>query len=199
MSSVVVTTQGALLRHERGQVRVELEGEVLQRFPETQVERVLILGRAQLSSGFLELAFRARIPVTFLTQDGAFKGRLDPGDRRDVALRLAQYRGLENPAWRLENSRPLVAAKIAGQRGVLLRAARNHPHPALDEAAGALAALADELPDAASLPQLMGREGAAARAYFAAFPHLLRTAHSRPRWRKSSRRARAVSTPRRGR
>lgn len=174
MPSLIVTLQGAELRCSGGQVLVEHSGQVIQRLPQEQVERVLLLGRIGLSSGFLEFAFRRAVPVTFLTQDGGFKGRLDPGDRRDVALRLAQYRGLDDLPWRLGVAQELVRGKILAQRQVLMRCHRNHPQPDLHTAAVSLRRLLQDAARATTLPSLMGVEGNAARVYFRALPAALR-------------------------
>lgn len=174
MSTLVVTRQGAQVRRAGGRVLVEHDGDVISRLPEEQLERALLLGGIGLSTGFLNFALDKRIPVTFLTQDGQYKGRLDPGGLRDVALRLAQYRMLDDPARRRAIAVPLVRAKIAAQRAVLLRSHRNRPCASLTAAAQVMDALAVRLGRAETLPQIMGLEGNAARAYFAALPSALR-------------------------
>jgi len=174
MSTLVVTQQGAQVRCAGGQVLVELGGVVIARMPQVQMERVLLLGGIGLTTGFLNFALDRRIPVTFLTQDGHYKGRLDPGGRRDIAIRLAQYKTLHDLPFRQETARALVRVKVNAQRALLLRCARNHPVAALTGAAQAMEALQVRLPDAATLPQIMGIEGSAARLYFAALPSALR-------------------------
>src|SRR5438128_2511459 len=158
MPSLVVTAQGAQLRCSNGQVLVEHERAVIQRLPQAQVERVLLLGAVGLSTGFIQFALAGRIPVTFLTREGGFKGRLDPGGLREVALRLAQYRGLLELPWRLGIASAIVQAKISSERSLLLRSHRNRPEPALLLAARELEEVANNLSKAATLPALMGRE-----------------------------------------
>ena len=102
------------------------------------------------------------------------RGRLEVGGGRDVALRLAQYRRLEDLPWRLGIGRAWVGAKIENTRALLQRARRSHGYPELVEAIKKLDHLAGELDEVTSLPTLMGKEGAAARCYFAAFPTLVR-------------------------
>ena len=104
MSTLVVTQQGAQVRCAGGQVLVELGGVVIARMPQVQMERVLLLGGIGLTTGFLNFALDRRIPVTFLTQDGHYKGRLDPGGRRDIAIRLAQYKTLHDLPFRQETA-----------------------------------------------------------------------------------------------
>ncbi len=146
----------------------------MQKIPQNQVERILLLGSVGLTTGVLNFALEKRIPVTFLTQEGQYKGRLESGGRRDIALRLAQFRGLEDVAWRLCLSKTIVSAKIEAQRGVLRRCGRNHPQPPITAAIAQLNDSLNRIADAQTLPELMGQEGSAARAYFHALPSALR-------------------------
>lgn len=165
--------QGAQVRCVHSQVVVGYQGKVLQRLPQEQVERVLLLGRVGLTTGFLDLALSRGIPVTFLTQEGRYKGRLEAGGRRDVALRLAQYALLGDAPRRLAISREVVRAKVLTQRGLLMRCARNHPRPELTAGARAMERVLADIGSASTIPELMGLEGRAAREYFAALPHAL--------------------------
>lgn len=174
MATLVVTLQGAVLRCTGGQVRVEQAGRTVERLPQQQVERVLLLGGVGLSTGFLNFALARRVPVTFLSQDGHYKGRLDSGGLRDVASRLAQARGLADLDWRLSVAKPLVCAKIAGERHLLQRIARNAPDARITTAVASLKTLAASVEEQQTLPTLMGIEGAAARVYFGALPAALR-------------------------
>lgn len=163
------------MRCRSGEVLVEEAGLRVATMPIEQVERVLVLGGVGLSTGFLDLAFGRRIPVTFLTREGSYKGRLDPGGLRDVALSLSQHTALGALDRRLFAARALVVAKLAGQRALLLRSARNHAAPSLRDAAAQLLRLSARAEtDATTLPELMGLEGAAARVYFGALPQALR-------------------------
>lgn len=183
MRTLIVTVQGATVHHMGGQIVVQSDGQTIARLPDMRIERALFFGAVAPTIGFLNFAFARRIPVTFLTVDGAYKGRLETDSRRDIAIRLAQYRRLEDTAWRVEVARSIVLAKIAGQRALLMRYARNHASPELAEASDAMAAIARDVERMAQtadatgrhpLPRLMGLEGAAAKVYFGGLPHALR-------------------------
>lgn len=152
---------------------VEHEGRALQRVPKYMVDRVLALGAVGLTTPFLNFALGERIAVTFLTQHGHWRGRLDPGARRDVALRLAQFRRLEDLDWRLAIGRRIVHAKVAAQRALLMRAHRNCRQEGLAAGARDMEGARKRIDAATGLPQLMGAEGHAARIYFRALPGAL--------------------------
>ena len=163
-----------MLRCAAGQIVVEYQKEAMQKLPQLQVERILLLGSVGMTTGFLNFAMQKRIPVTFLSQEGQYKGRLESGGRRHIALRLAQFRGLEDTNWRLSLAKEIVRAKIGAQKALLGRCGRNHPQAALTQALVRLDASLADVATAATLPELMGQGGRAARAYFQALPFALR-------------------------
>jgi CRISPR-associated protein Cas1 len=91
----------------------------------------------------------------------------------NVLLRREQYRRADDEAASAEIARAVLLAKVANCRTALLRAAREHPAPALDRAAAELGASLGALQNATSLDGLRGIEGDAARAYFAVFDTLI--------------------------
>lgn len=174
MTTLIVTAQGATLRCREGQIVVERDREALQRLPMNSVDRALLFGGINVTQGFVRFALDARLPVAFLSEDGRYRGHLEPGGRRDVALRRAQFLGLDDLPWRLEIAAALVRAKLGAQRMLLLRQDRSRPNPLLRIAAGECETLIRRIPKVTSLPGLMGLEGAAARIYFSALAQALR-------------------------
>lgn len=175
MPTLIVSAQGAMLHCRDGRIVVEHEGAVAERQPCEQVDRVLLLGAVGMTVGFVNWALGARTSVTFLTREGGYKGRLDPGARRDVAARIAQYGRLTDLEWRLAIARRIVTAKIGGQRALLMRSARNHGRPDLSAASEALLDPLRRVARAKTLPEAMGCEGRAARIYFQALPGAIRS------------------------
>lgn len=172
MRTLYVDRRDAVLDADGGALVVRLPGEKPTNVPLALVERVIVHGSATLSSrllaelwardcGLLVLSGRRLEPTA------RFLGR----PRQNVQLRLAQYEMVRDPERRLRLARRFVAAKLAGQRRLLvrLRERRGRDGPRLREALrrfdDSLAAI-DGAPD---LDALNGVEGAAAAAFFAAF------------------------------
>jgi len=99
---------------------------------------------------------------------------LPAGTTGNVELRRAQYRAADDPTRQLYLARATVAGKIANLRTMLQRGARGSVDaPELAEIAARLTARRSATSDVASLPELMGLEGAATRDYFSAFDTLV--------------------------
>jgi CRISPR-associated protein Cas1 len=116
------------------------------------------------------------IDTVLLTRTGRYLGRLVGGPSSAVALRLAQYRAIDDAGRALALARAIVIAKLRAQRVLLLRHLRRHGHDdALSVAARSLRFSVARAERASSLDELRGCEGAGAAAYFRAFGRLLRT------------------------
>lgn len=108
--------------------------------------------------------------------------RVDAPGSGNVLLRRGQFRQADDPARRADLARCLVAGKVQNARSLLLRAARESADQADRQALQAAAGrLADTLPALAACTDAdvaRGHEGDAARAYFGAFPALVRQQRS---------------------
>jgi CRISP-associated protein Cas1 len=138
------------------------------------IERVVILGgTAGVTSTAATALMEAGVECAFLSSVGKFRGFLAPAKGRGAALRLAQFAAYQDPARRLDFARRIVVRKIRNGDILLTRFARNHPEfdPSAEKVR--LARAAERAEDAPGLDLLMGYEGEAAAAYFAAFGRML--------------------------
>lgn len=138
------------------------------------LERVVILGgtaglTSQAAAGLMELG----IETAFLSSTGRFRGWLSPAKGRGVTLRLAQFAAYSDPARRLSVARGIVGQKIKNGEALLGRYARNHADfdPSWERTRMERARIAAA--SAPSVDVLLGHEGEAAAAYFAAFGRML--------------------------
>lgn len=176
-NTLFVTTQGAYLAKDGDAVAVRVEKEDRMRIPIHTLEGILCFGQVSVSPYLLGLCGERGVTLSFLTRNGRFLARVQGPASGNVLLRREQYRRADDPTACTAIVRPLLAAKIANSRTVLLRALRDRPgHPeaaALRTAARQLGyhlkSLSEELP----LDSLRGVEGIAARNYFEAFDALI--------------------------
>ncbi len=129
-----------------------------------------LVGNAQVSAQAIRGLAEREIPIFHLTYGGWLAAVTTGLPHRNVELRARQYRVADDAAASLAFARAFVAGKVRNQRTLLRRNAREDVSPALRELAR-LARRAQEVPGA---EELLGVEGAAARAYFAHFGGLLR-------------------------
>lgn len=189
LNTLYVTTQGAYLHLDHDTLRVEANRETMLRIPLLHLGGLVCLGDVRVSSALLQRCAEDGRSIVWLGRNGRFKARVEGPTSGNVLLRRAQHAALSDEARTLEIARACVAAKIQNSRQVLLRAARESDDA---ETSGILSAAATyvgqrlaEVQAAVSLDELRGREGEAARAYFAVFDRNVRV--DRPAFRLDGR------------
>ncbi len=190
-----VTTENAWLRKDGANVVVEVEGEECGRAPLHMLEGIVALNRPGCSPALMAACAEAGIALSFLSPEGRFLARVEGARSGNVLLRRTQHRAADDPARCVPVVRGMVAAKVANQRTVLLRALRDHgagmrevDRLALEEAAGRLGHIARRTLAMEGVDALRGLEGEAAALYFDVFDHLIRVDDAAVRFRVRSRR-----------
>jgi len=195
LNTLFVQTQGAYLKKEGDAVVVRVAQKTALRVPLHQLDGIATFGRVSASPFLLGACAEAGVRVSMLTTHGRFLAAVVGFAPGNVLLRREQYRRADDHDASLAVARPIVAAKIANLRTVLLRASRDHAHrvdagdpttPALT--ARRMALDADAAMRSTSLDQLRGIEGESSAAYFRAFNHLITADHDAFRFTQRSRR-----------
>lgn len=177
LNTLFVTTPRAFLRKEGQAVLVRVNDETKLRVPLQNLGGVVTFGAVGVSPALLGACAEAGVAVTFLTEQGRFIAAANGFTSGNVLLRREQYRRADSEARSLEIARPIVLAKMANTRTVLLRAARDYPdspgREVLDRAASRLLATLEDVRTCQNIDALRGLEGDAAKAYFSAFNAML--------------------------
>ena len=165
-----VQEHGARVGITQGRLRViRRDGDVVEaQLPHTS--QVSLFGYAQITTQALHALFRAQVPVSFFTSGGYFVGTAHGMASKNVELRVAQHRMADRPAVCLKLAAGMVASKIQNSRTLLRRNAGEVD----EEALKTLKRQARRAGEAASLEELLGIEGTAARVYFQAFRSMLK-------------------------
>lgn len=145
--------------------------------PAHQVDQIMLFGAIPVSTQVLQLAARHECSIAYLSRYGRYYGRFDSASGQHVTLLQAQFACHADPAFQLEFSRRMVAAKLHNSRVILTR---NRRHQAASAALGAvdtarqrLKEIEQSLKASATLESLRGSEGAAAALYWNAFAELV--------------------------
>lgn len=170
MAMVYVREQGAMVRKRGGRLVVEKDHAALREIRLRETESVVLMGSVQISTQALAELLDRGIPVALLTRNGRWKGQVTPGLSPQVAVRVAQYRAVDDEAARVGVARALVVAKLAQSAELLEQERANYPSEELGTAVDSLRAAAARAAQCAAVPELMGVEGAGAAAYFGCFP-----------------------------
>jgi CRISPR-associated protein Cas1 len=163
--------QGSHLRVEAGRLIVESpDDQELLDVPSGLVERLVCFGAVGVSSGVRSWALANGVDQVFLSRRGTYLGHATGGGQSRRPLRVrAQLTASDDVQRCLVFGRAVVEAKIRKQVVVLRRLARRDNAEVVADATGLMEQLLPMLPAAGSRDELMGLEGAAARAYFGAF------------------------------
>jgi CRISP-associated protein Cas1 len=166
-----VTGFGGWVRKKAQLLEVEIPDEPARKVRLAEISQLVVVGPVNVSTGTIaELAAR-NIPITYLSSGGWFLAHTVGTGHHNVLVRIAQHRAAARSGRVLRVGRALVAAKIANQRTLLRRNGRGLDGSVLV----AMKGLRDRARRAEGPGELLGIEGAAAAAYFGAFPKLLKT------------------------
>ncbi|HSW38825.1 MAG TPA: CRISPR-associated endonuclease Cas1, partial [Acidobacteriota bacterium] len=139
------------------------------RIPIIDIDRVVIVGRPNVSIAVLQHLLFNGIPSFFVSGRGRWVGTLSPDNNKNAFRRIRQYQLAGNAGFALEISRRIVHAKIRNSRRVLQRLSSNRQEsaePFQQRVDSDLETLANQSMEAQSVAELRGYEGIAAARYF---------------------------------
>ena len=142
---------------------------VTAKVPLFDVDRVVVIGRARITTPALQSLAGQGIPACFLTRSGRWIGGFYPTTNGHALRRLRQYEIARNAEPALTIARALVAAKVRNSRRVLQRLAANRSlskEPGQMGVCNSLLATLHKAEQAAKRDALRGYEGIAAALYF---------------------------------
>jgi len=172
LNTLYVMTPHAYAHLENATVRIDVEREKRLQVPLHHLCGLVAFGNVMVSPALMHRLADEGKSLVLLDEHGRFKARLEGPVSGNILLRQAQHRVADDSRTSLEHARACVAGKLRNSRTNLQRGARES---ADSDEAGQLTRAADNLAaslraaaDAASLDELRGVEGEAARGYFAA-------------------------------
>jgi CRISPR-associated protein Cas1 len=128
------------------------------------------MGNIQLSTQAIQTLCEAEVPVCYFSQGGWFYGITTGLCTKNVFLRQRQFAMAGQPWFCRNLARSLTTGKIRNQRTFLLR---NHVEPPARVIAE-MKVMAERAENSASLEELLGLEGNAARLYFQSFAGMIK-------------------------
>lgn len=184
LNTLYVQTQGSGLYLDHDAVRITSTSDAgRQLVPLRRLDSIIVYGHVSVSSELLTRCAEDGRPVVWMSLTGRFLARADGHVRGNVLLRHAQHLACADPARQLAIARCCVAGKVQNSRQVLLRGARDAETSSQREIRALAKDIAAILPlarDDASVDELLGAEGQAARLYYQGFSLLLHTGTEMP-------------------
>ena len=167
---VYLNTPGLRVGKSGEVLQVKEKDILLQEIRMGEICQLNVMGNVQITTQAVQSLCEAEIPVSYFSQGGWFYGITTGLNTKNVFLRKAQYKLADEDWFARGLAKRLVAGKIRNQRTMLQR---NHVEPKpvwLSE----MKRMADAAGSAASLEELLGIEGNAARVYFGAFAGMIK-------------------------
>jgi len=174
--TLYVDTCGAVVRKEHRHFVVDQHTDEgtsrLRSVPLPTIDTLALVGRVHCTMPALRLALRSEVQVVLLSRYGTVKGRLRPADAPAVDVRMAQYAAHTERATRCALACRFVGAKLHNMERRLRRS--DVDDDAVDPAIRAIARLSKRVGTTDTVDALVGLEGSATRAYFNAWPVLIK-------------------------
>jgi len=176
LNTLYITSDDAYVHKERETFVVEVNNEKVFQAPIHSIENIVCFGFKPLSPALMAFCAENNVGVSYLSENGRFLARVYGPQQGNVLLRKAQYAVADSEVESLKIARPIIAAKVANYRNLLLRHQRNHPEDCPDSVISAATTMGSRLAEiqrAASLDELRGHEGECATVYFGVLSALI--------------------------
>lgn len=181
LNTLYITSDDAYVRKEQETFVVEIkddEGNWKKAFqaPIHTIENIVCFGFKPLTPQLMAFCAENNVGISYLTETGKFLARVYGAQKGNVLLRKAQYAISDNEFESLKIARPIIAAKVANYRHLLLRHQRNHPELCQESVVYASKLLTNRLQkiqNAEKLNELNGYEGECATIYFKELSNLI--------------------------
>lgn len=200
LNTLYITSDEAYVHKERETFVVEVDNRKVFQAPVHSIENIVCFGFKALSPALMAFCAENNVGISYLSENGRFLARVSGAQQGNVLLRKAQYAMSDSEPRSLSVARPIIAAKVANYRNLLLRHQRNHPpgedlpdeaqmfqgetdaKPETDEvASGAVRSVAEvmggrlsDIQRAETLDELRGIEGECAAMYFGVLSALIK-------------------------
>ena len=171
MAILYITQQGAVLHRSGNRVIVKKDRDVLQEIPIIQLDEVVIFGNGHITTPAIGYLLHKNIPVSFLSSQGKYRGKLQPRYAKDTRIRQQQYAVAGDPQQCLELAKCFVRGKLTNSVRFCQR--QRTRNAAVKSAMGSIRQTIRNLDRAKNLESLLGYEGAGASAHYRAFRQFL--------------------------
>lgn len=174
-NTLYILTPGTYLALQNEAIAVKVGGTEKVRVPASTIDSICCFGNITVSTPLIAFCGQRGISLCFFSEYGKFYGRIQGPVHGNILLRRRQFAAMEDYNQRTRFARSFLLGKLASEKGFLLRMRREHNEEAEDLtlAIDKITGISEQLQAATSVDSMRGLEGAAASAYFAAFPAML--------------------------
>ncbi len=174
-NTLYILTPETYLSLQNEAIAVKVGGTEKVRVPASTIDSVFCFGNITVSSPLIAFCGQRGISLCFFSEYGKFYGRVQGPVQGNILLRRRQFAAMEDLNQRTRLARNILLGKLASERAFLLRMRREHREreSEITHAIEKIVGISAQLRDCLSVDSMRGLEGAAAAAYFSAFPAVL--------------------------
>lgn len=188
MAILYITQQGAVLHKSGNQIIVKKDRNVLQEIPIVQLDEVVIFGNGHITTQTMGYLLHKNIPVSFLSSQGKYKGKLQPQYTKDTHIRQQQFAVAADSQRCLSLAKCFVRGKL--RNAVRFSQRQRTQNTKVQSAIRSIRQSLENLERAENLESLLGYEGAGTAAHYRALQQFLAD-----EWGFTSRQFRPSSDP----
>ena len=177
LNTLYVTTPEAHLYKEGETVLVKVDHEKRLQVPLHHLQAIVAMGQVYASPELMRACLERNLSLVFLSERGRFQGRLEGLTAQGAWLRRSQMEAHLDTSRSLAIAKAIVKGKLANQRQVLQRAARETSGDTavdLSQSADRIQVIQRDVDRMDTHDQVRGCEGEGAARYFEVFPLLIR-------------------------
>jgi CRISP-associated protein Cas1 len=174
MGIAYINQQDAFIGKIDERLTVIVEKNKLLDIPLIKLDGVVVMGRATISPAAIFELLQRKIPLTFLTENGTYLGKLEPELTKNIFVRDAQWKAAGETPQSIHIVRGFVRGKLKNYRSSLSKTQRNHSELSLEPAIERISQTISKLEKVETIDSLRGLEGAGSAAYFSVFNQLIR-------------------------
>ncbi len=170
MSVVYVTNQRAVITKKGKHLVLNVKDQEPCSILTFKLDQMVLVGNVEITTPAIRHLLYSGVELVFLSYDGKFIGRVVGELPKNIFLRRAQYRKIEDEDFVREMARRLVKGKLKNQWTLLQRIKRAYNPPKLDNILRDFSSLGRLLESAKTLNQIRGYEGKGSALFFFFFP-----------------------------
>ncbi|WP_293133465.1 type I-D CRISPR-associated endonuclease Cas1d [Microcoleus sp. bin38.metabat.b11b12b14.051] len=174
MGTVYVTQADAFIGKIDERLTVKADKKTLLDVPLIRIDGVVVLGRATVSPAVVVELLEHHIPLSFLTANGRYLGRLEPEMTKNIFVRKAQWKAAGESEQAVHLVRGFVRGKLKNYRNTLLECQRKYTQQDFEKPIAQLKEVIGSVDKTSNINSLRGLEGAGSATYFGCFNRLIR-------------------------
>ncbi len=174
MGTTYITHEDAFIGKNDERLVVKADKQKLLDIPLIKVDGIVVLGRATVSPQVVMELLSRQLPLSFLTANGKYLGRLEPEMTKNIFVRSAQWKAAGKSEQAVHAVKGFVRGKLKNYRNILLRRQRESSELDFQLPLKKLEAAIAPINYTNNIDSLRGLEGAGSAAYFSCFNQLIK-------------------------